>query len=117
MEPTFQIHPLSESTNYLPINIAATSSSSPTLIHTTHPNNIHEVWLYAYNYSANTSHLTVCIGGTNAHQRVSLPVLPVAGSVIVIPGWRFSGGITISAFANFTNTVAVVGSVNEILFV
>ncbi len=117
MEPTFAILPLSESTNYLPINIAATTSASPTLIHTTHASNIHEIWLYAYNYNSNLSQLVVCIGGTAAHQRLTIPVSPSAGSIIVIPGWRFSGGISISAYANFTNTVSVIGSVNEILFV
>lgn len=114
---TYQRFPLSASTNYLPINIAATTSASPTLLHEADAVNADEVWIQAYNYSANDALLHVMLGGGSAHQILSLPVLSQRGLITVLPGYTVTAGVDISAYADSTNIISVLGFVNRIVFI
>lgn len=115
-EATYQIQQLSASTNFLPVSVASTSSSSPTTIHVVSASNYDECWMDAFNYSAEDAILTICLGGTNAYQRLIKPIPAGRGLVDVLKGLRFTGGITISAYASSANVISVVGSVNRIIF-
>lgn len=117
MKPTYQLVPFSASTNFLPINVAATSNVSPTLLHQAHATNFDEIWLRAYNYTDTDATLFLCLGGTAAHQIVSIPVPAGIGMLPIVNGDVFTGGVSISAYASSTNTVALVGRVNRVVFV
>jgi len=114
---TYQIATLSNSTNFLPINITATTASSPTLIHTASSTNYDEIWLSAYNYGASDSSLTILFGGNSIYQQMSLVIPTGRGLIPVINGLRFTGSVVISAFASITNYISVIGSINQIVFV
>ena len=114
---TYQITTLSNSTNFLPINITAISDTSSTLIHTASSVNYDEVWLNAYNYGATDATLTMMFGGNSAYQEMSLIIPTGRGLISVINGQRFTGSVVISAFASITNCISVLGSVNRIVFV
>lgn len=117
MNPTYQLFPFSGSTNFLPISISSILSSSPDTIHLASSTNFDEMWLDAYNYSADDGLLTICLGGTNTHQRMQVPVPTGRGLIPIIKGLKFTGGVTISAFASSANIISVVGFINRIVFV
>jgi hypothetical protein len=116
-KPTYQLHPLSESVNFLPINISATSSGTATLLHEVDGTNYDEVWLDAYNYGNTDAIITLCLGGTAAHQLVPIPVPAGRGIIPILRGSSFNGGIDISAYASITNMIAVLGRINRIIFI
>lgn len=116
-KPTYQLFPLSESTNFLPINIAATTSGSAALLHSSDETNYDEIWLDVYNYGNTDAILTLCLGGTAAHQLVPTPVPAGRGIIPLLRGYPFKSGVDISAFASVTNMVAVLGRVNRIIFI
>ena len=114
---TYQIHPLSGSTNFLPINIAAINATSPTLIHESSAVNYDELWLSAYCYGASDTALYLMFGSDVPHQQMSLVVPSQRGLISIVNGLRFTGGVTISAYASNTNSISIIGSVNRIVFV
>lgn len=114
---TYQLATLSNSTNFLPINIAATTLNAATLIHTADSVNFDEIWASAYNYGANDALLTILFGGTNAYQQMSLIIPASRGLIPVINGLRFTGAVQISAYASITNSISLIGSVNRIVFI
>lgn len=117
MKPTYQLTPFSASTNFLPINIAATSSVSPTLVHEAHATNYDELWIRAYNYTDVDAVLYLCLGGTAAHQIVPIPVPAGVGLIPIVNGDVFTGSVDISAYASETNRIALEGRVNRIIFI
>lgn len=114
---SYQIQPFSASTNFLPISIASTNSASPDTIHVCSSTNYDEIWLDCYNYGSDDAILTICFGGTSSEKKMQVPVPTGRGLIPIIKGLRFTGGITISAFASSANVISVIGSVNLILFV
>lgn len=114
---TYQIHSPSGSSNFLPINIAATTSASPTVIHTSDTVNYDELWLSAYCYGANDTVLYLMLGGNNPHQIISLVIPSQRGIVSVLNGQTFTGGVIISAYASETNSISLIGRVNRIVFI
>jgi len=117
MAGTYQIHPFSASTNFLPISIASTSSGTPDTIHVCSSTNYDEIWADGFNYGSDDAILTICIGGTSAEKRLIIPIPAGRGLVPIIKGLRFTGGITLSAYASSANVISVIGSVNRVIFV
>jgi hypothetical protein len=117
MKPTYQLFPISSSTNFLPVNVAAVTSSSPTLLHQAHATNFDEVWLRAYNYTDTDAILYLCIGGSTASQIMQITIPAGVGMIPVLNGEVFTGSISISAYASTTNTISIQGRVNRIVFI
>lgn len=112
---------LSQSTNGIPIVVAATSSTGTT-IHstTTSSSTIDEVWLYATNTSSSPVTLTVQYGGTDATVNAIPIVIPAeVGTILVIPGFILTGtgsaSNSIYAYASTTNVITISGYVNRII--
>ena len=116
MSATYQIQPFSQSVNFLPINVVSTLSATPTLIHTASSVNYDELWMSAYCYGGTDTLLNIAFGGTNAYQQMSLVIPSGRGLIPVINGLRFSGGVTVSAYASVTNSISILGSTNTIVF-
>lgn len=117
MKPTYQLHALSNSTNFLPISVAATSSGSATLLHEADSTNYDEIWLKAFNYSNQDAILYLCIGGVNAHQIMPVPVPAGVGVVPILNGEVYTNGTQIKAYCSNANLVSILGRVNRIVFV
>ena len=113
---TYQRHPLSVSTNYVPIAIAATTVGSPTLIHTA-STDIDEIWLDVYNYSLDSANLTILLGGPEASKQLKILVPSGRGLISAIKGLNFTGGVQVSAFASSATALSVVGYVNRLVMV
>jgi hypothetical protein len=116
MKPTYQILPFSGSTNFLPINISATSANSATTIHTAASVDEDELWLYAYNYGSFDASLTISLGGTANFQQLTQTIPAARGLIPVLNGITFTGGIVIKGFSSNTGVVSVLGRVNRIIF-
>lgn len=116
-KPTYQIVPLSNSTNFQPINIAATTSGSPTLLHTSDSTDFDELWLDAYNYSGNDAFINIMLGGSSSYQILTLPIPSNRGLIPLLKGQTFTGSVVISAYASTTNVISVIGRVNRIVFI
>lgn len=114
---TYQLATLTNSTNFLPINIGAIAPGSPTLIHTADSTNFDELWLDAYNYSSNDGFLYLMLGGSASHQILTTPIPAQRGLIPVVKGLRFTGGVVISAYASSANIISVIGSLNRIVFI
>lgn len=118
MTTTYQKIFLSGSTSGKPINITATTSASTTTLHTAHASNTDEVWLKAFNTSATTQQLTLCLGGTASHEQLTIAIPGnFIGEVPVLMGQPFTGSVVISAYASTTSVVSVYGFVNRIVVV
>lgn len=116
-KPTYQISSFSEAVNYTPINIVSTVSATPTVLHTAHATAIDEIWLEAFNYGSTDALLTLTVGGTALHQRLSLLIPANKGNVPVLNGIRLSGSVVLGGYASITNTISVLGSINRIVFI
>lgn len=117
MKPTYQLISLSGSTNFLPINIAATTVGSATTIHTASSTDYDELWLYAYNYGNFDASLTLSIGGTSAFQQISQVIPASRGLIPVITGQPLTGGVIVKGFSSVTNYIAIIGRINRIVFI
>src|SRR5688572_41539 len=101
------------------VKVAATATAGTT-IHTAHATAIDEVWLWAFNSSANDVLLTIEFGGATAPDNnivVTIPksnANPAAGLVAVVPGLCLTNSLTVKAFAGTTNVVTLSGYVNRI---
>ena len=115
-KPTYQLTPLSSSTNFLPINVAAVSSASPTAVHAAHATNFDEVWLKAYNYTEVDAILYLCIGGISTFQIMPVNIPAGVGEIPILSGNVYTGSVTIQAYASETNRIALNGRVNRIVF-
>lgn len=111
---------LSGSTQGRAIKVAATASSGTT-IHATGTSSsiIDEVWLYAYNSSADNILLTIQYGGTTAVDddiKITLP--SQSGLTLVVPGLILTGtgaaANTVRAYASSANVITISGYVNRI---
>lgn len=110
---------LSGSTDGLGINVAATSSPGTT-IHTgsTTASHLHEIWLYAQNYSSGVQWVTVEWGGTSSSDSITQVIDPNVGLVLVCAGLIIKGNATakiVRAYASTTNTISIHGYVNTIV--
>lgn len=118
MTTTYQKIFLSASTSGKPINITATTSGSPTTLHTAHASNIDELWLKVFNTGLTTQQLTLCLGGTAAHEQLTVSIPGnFIGEVPVLMGQPFSQGVVVSAFASTTSVLSVMGFVNRIVVI
>lgn len=102
---------LSESSEGLPINVAATSSPG-TAVHSV-PNlngEIHEIWLFANNTSASDVDLTLEFGDTtNTHTIVH--TIPAKESVQVSHGTMLGEAKIIRAYAGTGDVIRITGTV------
>lgn len=116
---TFSKTILSGSTDGKAINVAATSSPGTT-IHTgsSTSSDIHELWLYATNYSTNVQWLTVQWGGTASQDEFTIGVDPNVGLMLVSAGLIIKGNATpnvVRAYASSASTIAILGYVHTIV--
>lgn len=116
MRSNYQVISPSGTSNFLPINISSVSNSSPNVIHTAHATNFDELWLNAFNYSNEDAILYVMLGGSSAHQILSMVIPSGIGLVPVIAGHTFTGSVAISGYASVTNSISVLGRINRIIF-
>lgn len=105
---------LSSSTNGRGIKIIATATAG-TAIHSAHATAYDEVFLWAWNSSADIQLLTIEFGGvTDPDDIIEQPILPQDGLELVVPGLVATGSVAIAAFAETTNVVVITGYVNRI---
>lgn len=107
--------PLSGSTQYQAIKVAATATPG-TAVHSTGTSSsiIDEIWLYAFNSDTVDRALTIEFGGATApDQNIVLTVPFKSGLVLVVPGLPLVGSgsvaLTVKAFAASANVVTVQG--------
>ncbi len=114
--PTFTKFILTGSTNGRGVLVVASGSPGTTVHTATNVATVlDEVWLWAVNHGASQADLTVEAGGTASGDRIEVGVPPQQGLVAVIPGFVFSGGVTIAAYASAPlSGVSVFGFVNRI---
>jgi len=109
---------LSGSTDGKPIKVAATATAGTTIhqaVAGTTAGTFDEIWLWAYNSSANAIVLTIEFGGADApDQNIVLSLAPRSGLVPVVPGLILQNGLYVKAFASITNIVTISGFVNSI---
>ncbi len=117
MSTTYDIVPrlLSTSAAGEGIQVAATSTPG-TLIHTaTASPDMDEVTLLAVNISATAVKLTIEWSGAGTAQNIEQTIPGESGLVMVIPGLRLSGGLTVKAFAGTTAVITIFGNVNRVI--
>jgi hypothetical protein len=113
--PTYTKHILTGSTNGRGVQVVATASTGTTIHTATAVASIlDEVWLYAVNHGAAVVDLTVECGGTTSGDRIEVGVPPQQGLMAVIPGFCFSGGVVIAAYASVASGLTLHGFVNRI---
>ena len=115
-KPNYTIVPASNSTNFLPVIISATTSGSPTLIHTSHATSIDEVWLSGYNYSETDVILNILLGGAGTGQILSQVIPALSGLIPILAGQTFTGSVAVSAYSSVSNAISVLARVNRIVF-
>ncbi len=107
---------LSGSTNGAAILVTQTATLGDT-IHTavSGTSDIDEIYLYAYNTSANTSiKLTIEFGGVATKDLIEVSIPGEGGARLVVPGYLLQNSLVVTAFAGTANVVAVTGFVNRI---
>jgi len=109
---------LSESTDGKGIKVVATATAG-TAIHTavagTTPGTFDEIWLFAYNSSADPVTLTIEFGDATApDHNIVLSLASKSGLILIVPGLILQNGATVKAFASSANVVTISGFVNSI---
>ena len=107
---------LSASTSGRGILVAATATPG-TLIHTAvnTTNLLDEVWAYAVNTDTTARELTLELGGvTSPNDLLEFTVPAEDGTYLLLPGWVYSDGVLIRAFAAAANVITIHGYVNRI---
>ena len=116
---TFTKQRLSGSTNGRAIKVQATSSTGTTIHATgTSASIIDEIWLYAYNSSADAQLLTIQFGGTAVPNDDIKQIIPSqSGLTLVVPGLFLTGtGAAANTVAGYAagSAVTISGYVNRI---
>jgi hypothetical protein len=114
---TFTKQKLSGSTNGKQILITATTNGAAQTIHTAvaGTSSFDEIWLYAFNDSANIVNLALLWGGTTEPDNLILiPVPSQAGRVCVVDGMLLQNGLLVKAYAVAGSVIVVDGFVNNI---
>lgn len=112
--------PASESSGYVGIALAATTSGSPDIIHTSSATAdiFDEVWVYCCNTSGGALDVTFQSATGAGGSRTEIATISLAsqkGLVCVIPGLVLSGGFRLEAFAPTTpGSINVFGFVNRL---
>lgn len=112
---TYTKFKLSGSTDGRGVNVVATASTGTTVHTATNSANfMDEVWLWAVNHGSATVDLTIEAGGTTSGDRIEVGIPPQQGLVAVMPGFVFSGGVAITAFASAASGITLFGFVNQL---
>ncbi len=118
---TFSKIILSGSTSGKQIAIQSTGPTGNlgTTIHTAGASTIlDEIWLYAVNYSATSTLLTLQWGTITSNRETTLQLLPnslgLRGLTPIISGLILGNSLILSAFAGTTSRISVYGYVNRI---
>lgn len=109
---------LSGSTDGKAVKVAAVATAG-TLIHTavagTTAGTFDEIWLWAFNSSANIITLTIEFGGATApDENIVVDIPGRRGLVPVVPGLILQNGLTVKAFASAADLITLSGFVNSI---
>ena len=107
---------LSGSTDGKPIKVVAIATLGTT-IHTavagTTAGTFDEIWLFAFNSSANAVTLTVEFGGvTVPDQNIVCTLAAQSGLQLIVPGLILQNGDVVTAFASVANVVTISGWCN-----
>lgn len=96
------------------IKVAATATAG-TLIHTSDPTALDEIWLWAVNDHTADLLLTIEFGGVASPDDLSRMTIPTRdGPYLIIPGWTLKNSLVIRAFCASANLVLINGYVNRI---
>jgi len=114
----FKKRKLSGSTDGKPIKVAQVATPG-TAIHTavagTTAGTFDELWLFAYNSSANAEQLTIEMGGVGVPDNTIVCVLASkTGEQLIIPGLILQNALYVKAFASVANVITITGFVNAI---
>ena len=118
---TFSKIILSGSTSGKQISIQSTGPTGNlgTTIHTAGAGTIlDEIWLYAVNYSATSTPITLQWGTITATKETTLQLLPnstgLLGLTPIVAGLILGNSLVLSAFSSAASRIAVYGYVNRI---
>ena len=108
--------PLSGSTDFLGIKIAATAATGTTIHTATSTSGVDdEIYIYATNSDTADHVLTIEWGGvTSPDNEIKMTIPAQAGLILVIPGLRLRNSKVVYGFADSTNKIIVYGFVNRI---
>ena len=101
---------LSGSTDGKPIQITSTSGTGQT-IHTAHATALDELFILACNNHTSAVVLTLQIGGTTSDKIIKISLNSQEGLVIIIPGLSLSNSVVVTAIADTTAVVNIMGHV------
>ena len=109
---------LSGSTNGRGVVITSTTAGSGNILHTTvtgaGATTFDETYIYGMNLTTTAKLLTLNAGGTASGDKVRFSVPERGqGPFLLIPGWRYNGGVTIRAYATAASKVSCHGYVNR----
>lgn len=108
---------LSGSVNGQQIQITATTSGGAQTIHTAVAGtaSLDEIWIYAYNDSANIVNLTIHWGGSSEPaNKIFIPIPAQAGRTLCIDGMLLQNGLVVAAYASVASVIELDGFVNNI---
>ena len=113
---TFTKFKLSGSVNGRGVVVAATTSGGTTIHTATNvASELDEVWLWAVNHGAAQADLTIEAGlSTASGDRIEVGIPPQQGLIAALPGFVYSGGAVITAFASVASGITIHGFVNRI---
>lgn len=102
------------STNGKNIKVGATGTPG-TLLHTAHATAIDEVYVWASNTDSSARKLTLEVGGVaSPDDLIEVTIAAESGEVLVLPGRRLTGGVSVRAFAATANVINCGVNVNRI---
>ena len=99
------------------ILVVPTTRASAMLIHTavTGVASLDEVWIYAFNYSAQPVNLVLLWGGTvEPDNQILTPIPSQAGRVLCVDGMLLHNSKSINAYASLVSVILIDGFVNNI---
>ena len=107
---------LSGSSDGMPINTLATTSTGATTIHTftasTGANTWDEIYLWGFNNGTGSVNITLEYGSTA--NTIVQTLGAKAGNTLILPGTIGNAGVILKAFKSGSATVGVVGFINQI---
>lgn len=109
---------LSGSTNGRGITITSITAGSGNILHTSATaagaNQFDEVYAYAQNLTTVAKLLKINAGGTTSGDKIRF-IIPSSsnGLYLLLPGFRYNGGVIVRAYATAASKVAVHGYVNR----
>jgi hypothetical protein len=107
---------LSGSSDGMPINTLATTSTGATTIHTfttsTGANTWDEIYLWGFNNGTGNVDITLEYGSTTAI--IVQTLSPKTGNTLILPGTVGNAGTVLKAFKSGTTAMGLIGFINSV---